>query len=256
MKRVGEIMRSIRNHLMAHAAPYAMGVIVAAALKWHYSVAESEDLCWVLLPTARLVEWLTSITFEWEHHTGFLSRAHGIIIAPSCAGVNFLIIAFCTLYFTTARLMPTARLRVLWPGILVGISYILTIGVNSLRIIASIALYQADIYGGWLTPERVHRMEGSLIYFTALLIAHQVVTRAVGVLLTSGVIKAGAGSGLVPFFWYCLIALGIPLMNSGAMRGGARFVEHGAPVLLVCAVVLVVFMTVSLLWNACFTQRR
>jgi len=198
----------------------------------------------------------TSTSFEWENHTGFLSRVNGVIIAPSCAGLNFLIIAFSTLFFTTARLMPSGRWRALWLGITLGIFYLLTIGVNSLRIMASIALYQADIYGGWLTPERAHRLEGTLIYFTALLIAHQAVTMAVNVLLSPRAEKVPGTSGFAPFLCYGLIAIGVPLLNNGALRGGFRFIEHGILVLLVCAGVLMAFMALFFLWNTCFKQRR
>lgn len=243
-------MQSIKRILISYAAPYGLGVILAIALKYHYSVAGSEDLRWVLSPTARVVQRLTAISFEWEEHTGFVSRLHGIIIASSCAGVNFLIIAFSTLYFTTIRMMPSVTWKGLWLGIAFGISYILTIGVNGLRIVAAVSLYQADIYGGWLTPERVHRIEGTLIYFTALLIAHQVVTRAANFFISRIPGKALRWSVLVPFLWYSLIALGIPLLNNGPLQGGLRFIEHGGLVLFMCAGVLIVFIAVVFLYQS------
>ena len=242
-------MKSTRCFPIACAVFYAVGVILAIALKYHYSVAGSEDLRWVLSPTAWVVQQLTAISFEWEEHTGFVSRTFGVIIAPSCAGVNFLIIAFSTLYFTTIRLMPSGMWRALWLGITLGISYILTIGVNGLRIVAAVSLYQADIYGGWITPERVHRIEGTLIYFSALLIAHQVVTRTVNLFISRGPGTIG-GSVLVPFLWYCLIALGIPLLNNGPLQGGPRFIEHGGLVLFGCAGVLIVFIAVAFFYQS------
>jgi hypothetical protein len=55
--------------------------------------------------------------------------------------------------------------------------YPYTILVNSLRIIPSIYLLQMDIYGGWITPERVHTMEGTLVYFVALLFLYSAADR-------------------------------------------------------------------------------
>jgi exosortase K len=276
-------MKSMRSFLFAHAAPYGLGVILAVALKYHYSVADSEDLQWILSPTSWFVQRLTGMPFEWEEHTGFVSRLHGIIIAPSCAGVNFLIIAFSTLYFTTARLMPNGRWRVLWLGITIGISYILTLGVNGLRIVAAISLYQADIYGGWLTPERAHRIEGTLIYFSSLLIAHLFVNRIARHFLSRAksplvplyergkpaqVLPFAKGRQrgflgkwfeqpvIAPFLWYCLITLGIPLLNHGPLREGLRFMEHGVLVLCVCAGVLLSFALLFLLWQRAAISTR
>ncbi|PKN61847.1 MAG: exosortase K [Deltaproteobacteria bacterium HGW-Deltaproteobacteria-15] len=243
-------MRSMKSLLIAYGAPYAVGVILAVGLKYHYSVSGSEDLRWVLSPTAWVVQRLTAISFEWEEHTGFVSRSHGLIIAPSCAGVNFLIIAFSTLYFTTIRLMPSVTWKGLWFGVTLGISFILTVGVNGLRIVAAVSLYQADIYGGWLTPERAHRIEGTLIYFSALLMAYQVVTRAVNLFISRGPVKASRWSLLVPFLWYSLIALGIPLLNNSGLRGEIRFIEHGFLVLSVCAGVLIVVMALFFLFRS------
>ncbi|MDD5204423.1 MAG: exosortase K [Desulfobacterales bacterium] len=243
-------MKSTRCFPIACAVFYAMGVILAIALKYHYSVAGSEELRWVLSPTAWVVQRLTAISFEWEEHTGFVSRTFGVIIAPSCAGVNFLIIVFSTLYFTTIRLMPSVSWKVLWLGITLGISYTLTVGVNGLRIAAAVSLYQADIYGGWLTPEKAHRIEGTLIYFSALLIAHQVVTGTVNFFISRGPGKALKWSLLVPFLWYSLIALGIPLLNNGPLQGGLRFIEHGVLVLFMCAGVLIVFIAVAFLYQS------
>jgi len=243
-------MRSTKGFPIVCAVFYAVGVILAVGLKYHYSVSGSEDLRWVLSPTAWVVQRLTTISFEWEEHTGFVSRTFGVIIAPSCAGVNFLIIAFSTLYFTTIRLMPSVTWKGLWLGIAFGISYILTIGVNGVRIVAAVFLYQADIYGGWVTPERVHRIEGTLIYFSALLMAHQVVTRTVNLFISRGPGKALKWSLLVPFLWYCLIALGIPLLNNGPVQGGLRFIEHGVLVLFMCAGVLIVFIAVAFLYQS------
>jgi exosortase K len=227
-------MKTLKPLLISYAAPYAMGAILAAGLKYHYSIAGSDELRWVLSPTSWMVQQLTGIPFEWEQHAGYVSRTHGLIIAPSCSGVNFLIMAFCSFYFTTGRLMPNRVWRFLWLGIAFGCSYALTLGVNGLRISAAVHLYGADVYGGWLTPERAHRVEGTLIYFSSLLIMYLLVNRIARCFSA----RPGKGLGrlvLAPFLWYCLIALGIPLLNKGPLAGGPRFVEHSAQVLSLCA---------------------
>lgn len=242
-------MKCMKRFWSGNAASYAMGLFMAVALKYHYSVAGSEGLRWVLCPTSWLVQWLAGIPLEWEEHTGFVGRLHGIIIAPSCGGVNFMIITFSSLFFTTGHLMPNGKWKIRWFGISLMLAYILTLGVNALRITAAVFLYQADIYGGWITPERVHRIEGTLIYFSCLLLAHLVVTTIVHSLVTHGAARATGWSMLVPSLWYCLVALGIPLLNSAHLQGGHRFVEHGSLVLFVCAGVLLFFAVLFLLWQ-------
>jgi hypothetical protein len=74
-------------------------LLVAFGLKYHYSQARSDDLVWILGPTAVLVEQLSGIDFDKEAHTGYVNNEHRVIIAPACAGVNFFIIAFCMAVF-------------------------------------------------------------------------------------------------------------------------------------------------------------
>jgi exosortase K len=116
---------------------------LAVGLKYHYSEAGSEDLVWILRPTASLVEWISGIPFEEEAHTGFVSYARRIVIAPACAGVNFLIIAFCMAAFSSLHRIQRQRVKWLWlTGSLVS-AYGLTVFANAVRIMVSIYSYDA-----------------------------------------------------------------------------------------------------------------
>jgi exosortase K len=240
---------------------YVLGFFIALALKYHYSQAGSDGLGWILSPTTTVVEYLTGIHFEKEAHAGFMSKGYGIIIAPSCAGVNFLIIAFCTLYFSmVGRLMGMTR-QFLWLGIAAAIAYLFTLGVNSLRIIAAIFLYRADIYGGWITPERLHRIEGTFIYFFFLLAVYPV-GRRIAHWLTHcladhgkmpTVSKASLSSLVftcaIPLFWYSLITIGVPLLNHAYRHHGPKFVDHCTLVISVCLIAIFVYFLMMLGWH-------
>ncbi len=229
---------------------------IAFGLKYHYSHATSDDLIWVLKPTATLVMHLGDLSFDYESHTGFISRAGGVIIAPACAGINFMIVALlmagCSGIF---RLKTGWRIPV-WIG-LAGVSvYGLTVIVNALRIIGAIYLYSADvsqagIYPGWLTPARIHRLEGVGVYFLALCLFH----RATQYLLTIFTLRTSmsetkAQSNQRPFYgwtpaaWYFLVLIGIPLIHRTAARNPARFLEHGLTVIMGSALVLFVFFLI------------
>jgi len=233
---------------------------LAVGLKYHYSEARSEDLVWILRPTASLVEWISGIPFEEEAHTGFVSYARRIVIAPACAGVNFLVIAFCMAAFSSLHRIQRQRVKWLWlTGSLVS-AYGLTVFANAVRIMVSIYSYDADIYSGWLTPQRMHRLEGVIIYFFFLCLFYRIITAVFSLIERAqrqneaerGTANSSrcALAGLVPLFWYGLITLAIPLLNSALAKDGARFAEHGGTVISGCLAVLAVFVLVHWGWKS------
>ena len=56
-------------------------------------------------------------------------------------------------------------------------------------------------------------------------------------------------AGLVPLFWYGLITLAIPLLNSALAKEGSRFAEHGGTVMFGCIIVLAVFISMQWGWT-------
>ena len=99
----------------------------------------------VLAPTAGLVELVSGITFEKEADTGFVAQGNQFIIAPGCAGITFLIIAFCMSAFSGMHAFKRHRLKLVWLGSALLSAYVLTIVINALRIFVSIKTYTADI---------------------------------------------------------------------------------------------------------------
>ena len=159
-----------------------LAAFLAVALKFHYSEAQSEDLAWILRPTAGLVEGISGIPFEKEAHTGFVSYARRIVIAPACAGVNFLIVAFCMAAFSGLHRIPQQSFKGLWLAGSMASAYGLTVLVNAVRIMVSIYSYDTDIYAGWFTPERMHRFEGVIIYFFFLCLFYRIITVVIALL--------------------------------------------------------------------------
>ncbi len=248
MTRRADVVAAVRRarcFAAGNARFYALGVLAAAGLKIHYRGAGPDDLGWILRPTARLVELLAGIRFERESHAGLIDHAHRIVIGTSCAGVNFLVIAFCTLFFTFVHRFGSPARKLGWLAGCGAIAFVLALGANAARIVAAIGLYGADIYGGWVTPERIHRIAGAVVYFTVLLAAHFIVEQAVNRATGRGPReRAGSGEGrpaaakpgaaVAPFFWYVLVALGIPLAHAAARGDRAQLLEHSLQVVPVC----------------------
>ena len=93
------------------AVPYCIVIALAVALKRYYSLAEAGSLAWILAPTARCVELVTGIPFTFEQGTGFVNIEHRAVIAPACAGINFLIIVFCMVSFSLLQRRENEAIR-------------------------------------------------------------------------------------------------------------------------------------------------
>lgn len=153
-------------------------LLIALGLKYHYSRAGSKDLEWILGSTTCLVEHLSGIQFEDEANTGFINRRYRVIIAPSYAGINFLIIVFWMTIFCGIHVIRHFGSKPRWLTARLACAYSLTIAVNTLRIIASIYSFHGDIYFGWMTPARAHRLEGVVIYFFFLCLFYIIIKKA------------------------------------------------------------------------------
>ena len=70
----------------------ALSLVIAWGLKYHYSHSNSDDLNWILKPTACLVQIVSDTVFERTPGIGYNDHENRIIIAPTCSGVNFMII--------------------------------------------------------------------------------------------------------------------------------------------------------------------
>jgi len=243
----------ILDHLLRNSIYYILILLIAWGLKYQYSRAGSEELFWVLAPTAGLVELISGVQFENEAHTGFVSQGYRFIIAPACAGINFLIIAFCMATFSGMHALERHRAKLFWLGTGFLSAYVLTIVVNTFRIIVSINTYMADIQLGWLTPSRIHRLEGVVIYFFFLSLFYMIINKAI-YRFRGGVAgkKPATGradvtrtnyigwicAGLIPYSWYGFITLGVPLVNGVLRQDASRFAEHGIMVLAASSAVL------------------
>jgi hypothetical protein len=143
-------------------------------------------------------------------------------------------------------------------------AYFLTVGVNAVRIMLSIYLYNLDIYWGWVTPQRLHRLEGVVIYFFFLCLFYMIIKKGMHHVLgkISGIQKSDFPKNysaydynrwvcalLIPLFWYVLITLGVPLVNTAYRGNPARFAEHGAMVLSGCLIVVAVVYLILFGWN-------
>ncbi len=151
--------------------------IWAYALKYHYSTAETDDLKWILAPTATLVEIVTGKTFFFDNMKGYVNYNYMVSIAKPCAGVNFLIIAFCMSAFNIfLKVRSTTAKYFALPGSFI-VLYLVTIFANTIRILIAIFLYTSNLSFGSFTPETLHRLEGIVIYFIILFMLNYIILK-------------------------------------------------------------------------------
>lgn len=163
---------AVKTRLAAAAA----ALLIAWALKQHYSAARADDLLWILTPTAQLVSALTGSPFTLQPGEGYLSRERLFLIEKSCAGVNFMLAAFGMLVFTLFHRVRTAVSAgsVLGASLLAGFTAALV--VNAVRIAMAMWL-AAHPVGLPISSAALHRLEGILVYFGGLMLLYEAAQR-------------------------------------------------------------------------------
>jgi exosortase K len=206
---------------------WTAAAIAAYGLKRFYSQASVEDLSWILGPTARAVGWLRSEPLA-PGPAGWMPQDGSYVIAPACAGVNFLILALTVSVLGFAHRLRSPRQRLgWWLGSLLG-AWALTIAVNTARILAAVELYRLDDVAG-LTPEQAHRLLGIVVYLGALWVLYGALERL------TGPRSRLSGAVLVPAA-YLGMTLVVPLLTGAFRQPGGRYAEHAMMVVLMTLV--------------------
>jgi exosortase K len=160
-------------------------IVLTLGVAWlgkrFYSQATFDDLLWLLAPTAGLVEWITGAGFELEAHRAYLSREMLFEIVPSCAGMNFLIAAFCSLAIGRVHTRRTVPGKLAFVGASAVGAYLVTLVANAVRIVIAVHLHHDGISFGPLTSDRLHRIEGIAVYLLFLCATYWIAATLTGV---------------------------------------------------------------------------
>ncbi|HJP91724.1 MAG TPA: exosortase K [Pyrinomonadaceae bacterium] len=205
-------------------------VLCALALKFYYSTATVNQLCWILTPTTALVELLSGRRFAFESFAGYMSSDHTFVIAASCAGINFLITSF--LMLAIGRLWRERFQAVSWWSIPLAavIAFVTTIITNTVRI--CIALELRNVHLDSLTANQLHRLEGIVVYFGFLLLLFLLTERPRE--------RKPVRLLLFPLLIYYTTTLVIPLANGSWRHAG--FLEHFIFVVVLPLIICAGFM--------------
>ncbi len=236
---------------------YCAGIAAIFLLKYYYRLAGSGELLWLLAPVAGWVKLLSGCSFAYIPGEGYVNHSLRFFIAPSCGGMQFLIITVAMLFFTFLHRMNTEKKRLLWAACSLISAYGYTIFVNGIRIVLSMDLpvlcRQAGLMNGWLTPEKLHTMIGAAVYFASLVLLYQLTERllcwmeigskerTLRVLLSAEGKKVRRKELLraaAPLFWYLMFVLWIPALKKIWLPDRREFFEYAVLVLTVCLFIL------------------
>jgi exosortase K len=216
---------------LKRVGPYGFCAALAWVLKAHYSQAGASGLLWILAPTAKVVEWIGGKAFYFDSLKGFVNPEYGIVIAPVCSGVNFLLVAFLMAFFSFAGRFESLKSRMIWVPVSLMLSFGLSVMANSLRIMVSMASIARNLHWGWFTAGRVHLIQGIAVHFFFLVLFYIVLDWFTG--WADERRKAGKGFG--PFLWYFGVLLAVPVLTGNYKAQGGLFREYAMAVVL-CSV--------------------
>lgn len=244
--------QKIKTRFSFYLPYYLLSLLALLGLKLFYRNAGADELTWILTPTTRWVGILSGIPFTYVPGEGYVNHSLRLVIAPSCCGIRFLCISAAMLIFSFLHRMgsgsPGRSIR--WILGSLGFSYLFTVLVNGLRILLAIyiplTLSKAGVYIRWLSPERLHTLIGTAVYFSSLLMLCRAASRIClrePVSLRPSFVR----SCLSPAFWYFFIVLGIPFLNRAYADNRTGFSEYAALVSSSCLVLFFLYGSIRLL---------
>lgn len=122
-------------------------------LKFSYTLADNDNLIFILKPTDKIVGLLTGSHSVYFSDKGYYHYNLNILIEKSCSGFNFLLLCFCMLAFLFLKYADKIIFKYLTILFAIVVSYFLTIFVNASRIFVSIIMHQ-QAYN--FLPDRMH----------------------------------------------------------------------------------------------------
>jgi exosortase K len=148
----------------------AVGLFIL--LKFGFTVADNNDLTFLLKPTDKFVGLLTGSQSIYLADNGYYHNNLNVLIDKSCSGFNFWVLCFLIFTYLTVRYFDKHFHKTLTiPFALIG-AYLLTIFVNTSRIFASIVA-QTLTKNIFLNQQHIiHEAIGIITNLTFLILAY------------------------------------------------------------------------------------
>lgn len=242
MKTLEQKFREKFEKIKGNTLFYLIGLLMMLLLKLYDRQTDPAYFKWILAPTAWWSGILSGISFTWNPQAGFVNHDYRFIIAPSCAGIQFLMISITLLLFSFLHRLPDRFSRLLWVSFCPPFAVLFTLFTNGVRIALSIHLpvcfEKYGLFNALFTAERFHTLLGVLVYFSGLLLLWHTAEYAICLLTGTLPAKKTRLRCKPALFWYCFIVLGLPFLNGAAWKNHTAFFSYAAIVLTGCTVIV------------------
>ncbi len=152
---------------------YLITISIFILLKFIYTLSTTNHLIFILKPTSALIGLITNSKGEFITESGYLHQKLAILINKSCSGFNFWILCFTMLAFLTFQFLEKKIYKIIALPILLFMTYILTVSVNTSRILFSIFIDNTiKNMTGYTKTNWLHQAEGVFIYLSFLIIIY------------------------------------------------------------------------------------
>ena len=131
-------MRTVKT--VENTAYYVTAALIFVLLRVGFSLANDNDLAFLLTPTDKLVGLLTGSHSVFIENAGYFHERLNIIIGKSCSGFNFLVLSFLVFAWLAVKYFNKPLRKFLNIPIAFVSACLLAVFVNVSRILASIAL--------------------------------------------------------------------------------------------------------------------
>jgi exosortase K len=161
----------MKNLLNKTALWFGVTVVTAIVLKILFTAISSSEFTLMLNPANAMLEYIFD-TRSVHTHSGFYFPDLNITLNRTFSGENYLILVFCILSLTAPyHVFKPWQSVLVYIGILVT-SFMLTLIISALRIISALPVLRIQNSMPWLNSFWMQRVEGGIIYFSALLLVY------------------------------------------------------------------------------------
>lgn len=234
---------------------YVLSFLAVLGIKLCFDKAGSDELLWILRPTAWWTTAVSGIPFTYEQGVGYVNHSLRFIIAPACAGLRFWMIAGLMLAWSFVHRIDNRKKQLYWVTLSFPATYLATVFVNGIRITLSIILPtllcgMGDIMQN-LSSSQLHTAIGVLVYFPSLLAIYQAgdkLSQKIGKTKELPK-KQPLYKVILPTLWYLIPVLILPLLSRIAYRDYKNLTAYELPVITVCGTILLL-LTLYKTWAA------
>jgi exosortase K len=131
-------MRTVK--MAGHSEYYLTTAGIFVLLKVGFKFAACKDLTFLLKPVDKLVGLLTGSHSVFIEDAGFFHEKLNIVIGKYCSGFNFWVLCFLVFAYLALKYFNKRLQKILNIPIALIFAYLLTIFVNTSRIIASVVV--------------------------------------------------------------------------------------------------------------------